>query len=150
MIRLGTIDDIPALVEMGRSLVAESPRFCRVNYSPGKVAKLLTAWMHHDNGLVLVAEHAGEVVGVVVAMQDEEWFSEDPVAQEMVLTVTPNKRGSAYAGALIDGMDAWAAAKGVRYLQAGTSTLIRPELAIKLYEKRGYRRAAIGVEKVFY
>lgn len=149
MIRLATVDDVPRLVEMGRALTVESPRLSRMRYCRDKVARLLVAWIESDIGLVLVAESDGNVIGVAVAVIDSEWFSTDPVAQEMVLYVAPAHRGSHYAAALIDGMDAWAESRGALLLQAGSSTGIRPEQTIRLYEKRGFERAGMGVMRVY-
>lgn len=150
MIREATLADIPALVELGYAIVLESPRHSRTTYNPFKVATMLQAFITASQGAVFVAEVHGEIIGTAVAYLDAEWFSDDPVAQELCILVAKEKRGTLVGAQLIKRMDEWAQSQGAYYLQAGAGTGIDIETTIALYERLGFKRAAIGVERFYH
>ena len=149
MVRAGTYGDIDALVALGDLLHRESPRFARLTYSQDRVAAAIRGLLDSPDGLVLVAERAGAVVGGVLAVVAPHWSSDDRVAQEVSLFVAPTARGGLAATQLICGLVAWAREQGAVYLQVGTSTGVHAERTAQLYEHLGFRRCAIGLEVVY-
>lgn len=148
MIRTATPADIPLLVVIGEAMHAESPRYRRLSYNPRKVGNLLARIVGHPDWLVLIAEN-GVLQGVAIACVDTEWFSDERIAQELVVYVRPDFRGSTVAPRLIIGLDAWAESKGAVYLQAGATTGVEPLRTTQLYEKLGFSACALGVERVY-
>lgn len=151
MIRVATLADVPQLIELGQLMHAESPRYSRLPFSAEKVADLLTVLINSADGLVLVYARGSKILGVAVAAVDSPWFSEGKLADEIVVYVVKEKRGSAIAPSLITGLDAWAEAKGVPWLQAGTTTGVDPERTGKLYEHMGFKAVGVGLfERVYH
>lgn len=151
MIRRATSTDIPALVELGRAMHAESPTHGRLTFNASKVAQLLSVMLTKPlTALVLVSENENAIDGAALAHIEEYWFSEDLVAQEMAVYVKPEKRGTLRAARLVVGIDAWARAMGARMLQAGCTTGVAVNRTIELYEHLGFARVAIGVERIYH
>jgi GNAT superfamily N-acetyltransferase len=151
VIRRATSADVQSLVQLGAMMHAESPRHSRLAYSPRKVAAMIQHMLVRPMGaIVLVAESAGGLEGAAVAYIDSEWYSEDAIAQEIVLYVVPERRGGLTAARLIAQMDAWARSMGARWLQAGSTTGIAMDRTIDLYEHLGFSRAAVGVERSYH
>jgi GNAT superfamily N-acetyltransferase len=144
--------DIDALIELGRQIIAESPRYSRLQYDEGKVGNALLDLMDSDDGFVRIAiDHVGGIdkpIGMAIAFATEEWFASDKLAQELVLYVTPEYRTTGIAGAMIDSMDRWAHELGVLWSQGGSMTGIQDEAVARLYESRGWVRVGVGLEKV--
>lgn len=149
MIRAAVESDVDAMVAIGELMHAESPRYSRLAFNRAKVAHTLRSLIASPDGLALVAELDGKLVGVALGFIEAEWFSDDRVAQELTLFVLPEYRGRTTAMRLLAAMDSWAEAAGMPYLQAGTTTGVKPELCAKLYEHLGFVRAAIGLEKSY-
>lgn len=151
MIRRATSADIPALVEFGRAMHAESPTHQRMSFNAEKVRQLFATMIAKPmTALVLVSETAGVIDGGVMALIDAHFFSDDLIAQELALYVVPEKRGSLRGARLVAGLDAWARAMGAKLLQAGCTTGNAVNRTIELYEHLGFTRVAVGVERVYH
>lgn len=146
MIRIATLDDVPALLELGARMHAESPRYRRLQFSAPKVERTLTMMIGSDDAIVLVAMRDDQLIGCGLAFLEEEWFSDDRIAQELAVFVERPWRGGLTAAKLITGLRAWGAATDARLLQAGTTTGVNSEMTASLYEKIGFTRAGIGLE----
>ena len=149
MIRVATLADVPQLVELGKRVHAESPRYSRLSYSEARVADALEGLITNVDGLALVHEHEGRIAGYVLAFIQPEWFSDTLTANELVLYVVPELRGTTIGPALIGGLVAWAAQRGVPYVQAGVASGILTEQTAKLYEHVGFSRCGILLEREF-
>lgn len=149
MIRQATHADIPAMVELGRALCAESPRWARLTFNGEKLATLLVSLIDSPDGFAWVAVASGAVVGALIGIVDEHWASDDRVAQELSLFVREDARGAIYAARLITVLDAWAESRGAKWLQAGASTGVAIDRTALLYERLGFTRCAIGLERFY-
>jgi GNAT superfamily N-acetyltransferase len=149
MLRRATREDIVEMVELGRRMHAESPRLSRLNYSITKVTELIVSLIESEHGFAHVAVVKGEIVGAALAVIAEEWYSWDLVANELAVFVLPTQRGALIAAQLIREMDAWAHSK-TKVLQCGTTTGLEPERTAKLYERLGFSRVAIGLERFYH
>lgn len=151
MIRRALLSDIPAIVELGRAMHAESRTHSGLSFNPGKVVQLLVGMLGKPlTCLVLVSENAGEIEGGALAFIEPHWFSDDLIAQELALYVSPGKRGTLRAARLVAAIDAWAQGMGAHLLQAGCTTGVAAERTIELYERLGFSRVAIGVERRYH
>lgn len=143
-IRPATRDDIPALIELGRAMHAESPRFSRHPYSPAKTAGTIDFLL--ANGAVFVAVKGGQAVGMMGGMVAPGWFTDEATAIELAVYVTPEHRGLIGAR-LIRTYEAWAFAHGAAEVVLGITTGIHTERTAAFYERLGYQRAGITTVK---
>ncbi|RYF53821.1 MAG: hypothetical protein EOO29_56005, partial [Comamonadaceae bacterium] len=77
-IREAVRSDLPALIEMGRSLHAESPRYQSMGFDPQRLAELfdqLRGTLLVPAGCIYVAESGGYIVGMTVGTIATRWFS---------------------------------------------------------------------------
>lgn len=148
MIEPAQFEDVPRLVEIGRAMAQESPRWRRLIYSAEKVGNTITALLGTADGLVLVYRKQGQIVGGIMARVSSNWMSDDRIAQEIALFILPEHRASFAACRLISAMTAWAQIKGARWIEAGISTGVDTERTARLYERLGFERFQIGLECV--
>ena len=146
MIRPATHEDIPAIVQLGRELFAESPTWSRLELSEARLAEFVGHLMEEPDGFAWVAERGGVVIGTMLGLVDSHWASEDRIAQELVLMLTAEARGGMAAVRLITALVAWAQVRGAKQLMVGTSTGIADERVAGLYERLGFTRSSIGLE----
>lgn len=133
--------DLSILVEMGRALHAESPRYRGMRYDPDKVRRLareLTGNLLAELGAVFVAEEAGEVVGVAAVVAAERWFGPDRYVTDLTMYVKPEHRGGSAFVKLVKALEDWAAQQGVQDIDLGVSTDVHTDRTVRAYERLGY------------
>lgn len=140
MIRSATLADVPALVELGRAMHAESPRWQGLEYVPEKVAEFFAILVGSPRGFVRVVDVGGLIVGGIVAAASEHWFSNSLTAFEIAVFVEPAHRGGMSAVRLLKEYRAWAEGLKCYPITAGISTLINQDPTIRLYELVGMRQ----------
>lgn len=138
-IRSATILDTPALVELGRLMHAESPRFRRFDFDGEKIAQLAVMLIQSPDGILLVAEVDGELVGMYAGFVSEHFFGHDRFATDYVAFVAPAHRGGTVFIRLLAEFERQAAARGAKEVFPGVSTEVRADRTATLYERRGYR-----------
>lgn len=146
MMRPAALEDVPALVELGRLMHAESPRWSRLPYSAERVSSTLRTLIESPDGLVLVADRSGKLVGGILGLMSWDWMSDQRTAQELALFMLPEYRGSITPCRLVAGLVAWAKIKGAQWIEAGVSTGVSVERTARLYEALGFERSAIVLE----
>jgi GNAT superfamily N-acetyltransferase len=147
-IRRATAADFPALVEMGRDMHAESPRYRGMSYDAAKVAELAKRLADmKDIAILLVAERAGEVIGMFVALIAERWFSQDRYITDLTVYVKPEYRGGSAFYRLVKAFEDWAEKQGVQDIAIGVSTEIHAERTVRAYQQLGYRLAGYTMVK---
>lgn len=139
MIRDATPDDVPALVELGRQMAAESPRFSRLTYSPAKLDALFRMLIASPDGLLLVAESKGDRVGVMACMVADHWCAEGRMAMEFGLFIAPQHRGGMSAARMIRRYVQWARERGAADIGLGISTGVHAEQTASFYNALGLR-----------
>lgn len=150
MIRQAVIGDLPALVEMGRALHAESPRYRHMAFSEDKLVRLfhdLQGTLLSKPGVCFVAERDGYVIGMTVGIIAARWFSEDLFLSELTMYVRPEHRGGTAFRRLVDAMEQWAAAEKIAPPVFGVSTDVHPEKTVAAYERIGYQLAGYTMVK---
>lgn len=138
MIRNASLADLGTLLVLAEQMHAESPRFSVRRFSVDKTAELFRRLIERDDGLVLVAERDGELIGAFVGYTTEDWFGPDIVAGDFGLYVAPRHRGGAHAALLIQGYVEWARSRGVAHPEIGISTGVHVEKTTRLYEAQGF------------
>lgn len=147
MIRPATIDDVPAILELGGRMHLES-RFRALEFDLAKVAGVFTSLID-GAGLVLVAESKGQIVGGIAAVVIEHWFSTAKVAQDFALFIAPEHRGTMLAVRLLSRYEQWALEQGAIAVEMGINTGVHVEQTAKLFALRGFKQAAVLMAKEF-
>jgi GNAT superfamily N-acetyltransferase len=146
MIREARYDDIDALLALAKEMHAESPRYSLLRFSADKVAGVFRRLIDSPDGLLMVAENSGEIVGGMAAMVTPHWFSDDLVSSDIGLFMLPRHRGGMTAVRLMRSYIEWAKFKGALQIQAGISTGVQVEEAAALYRRMGLKQFSIGFE----
>jgi hypothetical protein len=80
----------------------------------------------------------GRVEGVFLGNITDFWFSDELLASDACVYLSPKIRGGFTVSRLIDRFERWAFSKGVSAVQLGVSTGYLPDRIGRLYEKKGY------------
>lgn len=138
MIRTATHEDIPRLIELGEQMHVES-RFARLPFDRDKVQALFAHLIESPDGLLLVADADGVLVGGFAGYVVEHYFARTKVASDFGLFIEPASRGGMTAPRLLKAYIEWAKAQGAVMIQAGITTGVHVEQTTRLYEKLGFR-----------
>lgn len=109
-IRFATVEDIPALVALGKRMHAIT-RFRAFPYDEQRVAQALRAALEQGKGryACFVAEDGGkQVVGALLAVLERHIFTDRLVASVMQYVVLPERRMGGYGLRLMKAFDQWA------------------------------------------
>lgn len=147
MVEPATLDDIPALVELGRAMTAESPRYSRLEFSASRFSRLLSHLISSPEGLVLVARRDGVLIGGILASCAPSWMSDASICQEIALFILPQYRGGFTATRLISGVVAWSKIRGAAWCEVGVSTGVNVDRTTRLYQKLGFSPVTISLER---
>lgn len=150
LIRHATPPDIPRLVELGRAMHEESPRFSPFSYDAAKAHVFLEHLVSSPFGRVIVAEKQGEIVAMIAGFIIELFFSQDITACDAVVYVAPLHRGGTAFVRLVRTFEEEAekAIGGGRgEIIFGVNTEVHAEETAVMYERLGYRRAGITMQK---
>lgn len=139
MIRFGTHSDIPAMLDIGRQVIAEAKTLnCELDTE--LAAKTIRQALNHRKHAVFVAEKAGIVVGFFIAMQDQFWFSKSHYATDLAFCVAPEHRDQAVW--LLRRFIRWCQEHRISHIQLGLSTGLDAEGRTgQLYEAHGLKLA---------
>jgi RimJ/RimL family protein N-acetyltransferase len=141
-VRAAEPGDAGALVTLAQSVTAE-PEGWLLSDSPrrsvGDERRYLRALRGHPNGIVLVAEFDGALVGRLAVSRDPHPFS--PHVADFGLMVAASHRRRGVATRLLHAAEEWARGAGVTKLEL--HVFPRNEPAIALYERLGYEREGL-------
>lgn len=137
-IRIAVIGDIPAMLALGESFLAESPYGETVKAAPADLATALDALLL--SGVVFVAEQDGVLTGVIAGIVTNPWFSSKvKIATEVGWFVAKDKRGGMTATRLLKAFEQWAEASGADSIGFGDLDGPYAKRLEKFYAVRGYR-----------
>lgn len=140
-IRAATLEDIPAIVELGRRMHAESPRFSKLQYAPDKVEATFTiALTDHRYFTLVKVEEDGEIIGGFAGFMAPHWCSYDEVAQDLAVFVRPDRRGGMLAARMVKAFVYWADSRGAKLIALGISTGVMVEETARLYKSLGLKQ----------
>ncbi len=138
--------DIESMIELGRRMHAESPRFSQLRYDADKVFVLLSNAIRDDRYFIYVAEHDGVLLGGLAAIMAPHWFSPDQIAQDIAVFVDPDKRGTIALARLIKEYRGWAKGRGAVQTCLGISTGVMVERTADLYRALGFKQYGLLFE----
>lgn len=142
MIRPATVDDLPAILSLSKSLHSES-RYQSLPYSGTKFGELLHRLIDSPDGMVAVAERDGRVIGTIAAIISEHYFADAIISYELGLYVDKPYRGTLAGYRLAKEYITWARSKNVDQIDMGITTGINEERTGRMYERLGLRHVGI-------
>lgn len=142
MIRAGTPQDVDVMIDLGRKMHAESPRFSLRKFCPEVVRATLNQLLSIDGGIVLLYERDGHVIGGFLGLIGQDWYSTDLVANDYALFLDPDHRGGIAAARLVKRYIAIAKARGVlpEFIQIGISTGVHVAETEQFFDHIGLRQ----------
>ena len=140
MIRPATPADLSALIELGKSMHAESV-YSHLPFDAAKVSTLLVQLMN-GSGCVFVAERDGRVIGGFAGGIAPHYFCDVLMAFDFALFVRKDKRGALAAAYLVEAYVDWALERGIdpRNIQLGISTGVDFERTASFYSRMAFEQ----------
>ena len=134
MIRLATVEDIPAIAAMGAHFIeTEYPGAIRFD---AERLGTLTRSLIEGAGVVFVVEQDGALVGMMALTTYTHPMNGDPIATEIVWWIQPEARGGRAALQLFKAGETWARAQGATQFQ-----MIAPSDKVGVfYERLGFAK----------
>lgn len=143
-VRKAVVTDVPALIEMGIAMTAESEVFRGMSPNFPRQQSVLHAAIQNPNVCVFVTDTLdGMFIGHVTRL---DWF-DDLIGQEDVLFVIPEVRGSRRASELVSEFLSWAKELGLKEVRASVNTMVNTESAVRFYEKKGFTKFGVNLRK---
>ena len=124
LIRNATYSDIPALVEFGNQIHAES-KFSTLDFDADKVKQTLESIVESKSGThcCFVATSTDEqLIGVLIGCIEEYFFSRSLMAHSILIYVHPKWRGSPAALKFIHAFRNWATNRGALEICIGVAS----------------------------
>lgn len=136
MIRKATAHDLQAVIEMGYRLCDRTPQ-AHVKRDRPAIAQTLTSCMNSAFGCCFVAEHAGQLTGVIVGIAQQYWFSRQRQAVDLMFTAERPGDGIQLLRKYVE----WGwAVPGVVEVSIAQSSGIEVDRTAVLFERVGFQR----------
>lgn len=142
MIREIAADDIPFVVDSLQALHKESPVGRHYSSSPDYVTHNLQTMIQSPDFFGIVC---GERDGFILGSVSRLWYCPKLRAFEMSFYIRPDKRGGGNALRMVRRFVQIATDKGACEIHAGSSTDLKADKLIRLYERLGFERDGSGV-----
>lgn len=147
IVRRMTINDIDQMIALGKQMHEES-NFAPRDWSNEKLWELGWNIVHNPNSWFgAVAEHDDKIIGMFIGYMTEFYFGKDQVAQDYLLYVEPNRRGTVAAVGLIGQFELWAWNNGATEIRPSTSTGIEIDRICQFYQRMGYEITGYNFRK---
>lgn len=130
MIRPATAADLPQLIALGERFIRDTGYSARLRANPVQMAKTVGWLLDGEDRVILVAEHAGTLVGMIGLGSFPDPFSGDLVASELFWYSESPGAGVR----LLKRAEAWARCIGAVRLQMVAPT----DGVASMYERLGY------------
>lgn len=145
MVRDGTIEDVPAAVEMAREFWKHT-RYDEP-FDPDYVAFMTE--MALDHGLLAILEIDGVVEGFVAGLKSPLLASANVLGgTEIAWWVNPSARKGGNGIALMQHIERMAKAQGVKYWNMIVMESCQPEVGAAIYKRLGYEKSETSYTRV--
>lgn len=143
-IRKGTEQDIKQAVELGKVYYKESA-FGSMEFNEAKAYELCSALL--QSGLGIVADDSGQIVGMMGAQIGNHFFSNTPMAQDVLIYVKPEYRRTGIAKRFVSVYINWAENRGVKRenIFLGINSGINRANTERAYNTLGFRRFGVSM-----
>ena len=124
-IRFATVDDIPALVESGKTMHALT-RFKVFDYDAARVADTLQKLIEKGQGkyvFMVAVDTQKHLVGALIAVLETHIFSNKLTASVMHYDVLPDKRMGGHGVRLLKAFETWCQNRQVFEINLGINSL---------------------------
>lgn len=128
------------MLSLGEAMHAESPRFRALPWDADKVRRLIAHLIESDDGLAIVAEQGGAVIGGFMGMAFDHWCTDARASTDLALFVHPEHRGGLTGARLLRVYARWAKGRGVAdaLLMCGVTTGVNLASSTRLVELCGF------------
>lgn len=142
MIREARLEDIPAMVNMGRDFFCASGYADITVYDAASAEATLRMLIEQESSIAIVAVADDKIVGMAAAMTFPLYLNHAHYSgQELFWWLSPQYRGTRLGLELINGLESTAKSKGCHSFVMMSLDRSMPERLDRLYRKRGYRRS---------
>lgn len=146
LVRAATLKDLDTLVDWGKRLTSESPRFKKQGFDEKRARNVFTHLINELESILIVIDECQNPVGTLIGAIDIDWRTGQKLAYEQGLYVLPEYRKSGAASDLIETFKVWAEMNEADRIQVGTITGIYAERTVKLYESLGFELVGYVLE----
>ncbi|WP_267086473.1 GNAT family N-acetyltransferase [Xanthomonas sacchari] len=126
------------MLALGEAMHGES-RFAHRRWNTEKVRALLRWLIDDPDGLALVAEDGGQIIGGFMAMVQDHWCTDSRESCDLALYVQQDRRGGLAAARLLQRYRAWAQSRGADSILLGITTGVDLSTSTRLYERLGFQ-----------
>lgn len=146
LVRAATLEDLDTLVDWGKRLTNESPRFKKQGFDEKQARNVFAHLIDKHGSILMVTDEYSNPVGTLIGALDTDWRTGQKLAYEQGLYVLPEYRKSGAASDLIETFKVWAEMNEADRIQVGTITGIYAERTVKLYESLGFELVGYVLE----
>ena len=146
LVRAATLEDLDTLVDWGKRLTSESPRFKKQGFDEKQARNVFAHLIDKHGSILMVTDEYSNPVGTLIGALDTDWRTGQKLAYEQGLYVLPEYRKSGAASDLIETFKVWAEMNEADRIQVGTITGIYAERTVKLYESLGFELVGYVLE----
>jgi GNAT superfamily N-acetyltransferase len=143
--RLALETDIEAIVELAAGATAES--FPHLEFSAERCRGTLQRYLDTANP-VFVVEEGRSIVGFSLAEWGQHGFSTSTLAEQRVIYVKPENRGTRAAAELVSIFSAWAERMGAKEIRLDLANGRRTEQAARYMRRFGFQPIGVSLRKV--
>lgn len=138
-VRPATADDFPAYARLACDFHAASPMRGVCEFDHAGYETFFRGALGNDRLLLLLAESAGEIVGICGALLYPLYFAPSHmVAQELWWYLTPSARGGSAGKQMLGRIEQWAADSGAKSLFMIALANDRVETMERVYGRAGF------------
>jgi GNAT superfamily N-acetyltransferase len=149
-IRLAKIDDIPALVQVGRRMHLLT-RFKAFEYNGQKVARAFADLIEkgqHKYVFLVAEDSAGNLCGALIGVLEQHIFSDQMTASVMHYDVLPEARMGGYGVRLLKAFEQWCGNRKVVEINLGVNSGEDLERLGRFAQRMGYSKVGENYVKV--
>lgn len=147
LVRAATLEDLDTLVDWGKRLTNESPRFKKQGFDEKRARNVFAYLIDKHGSIMIVMDEYQNPVGTLIGALDTDWRTGQMLAFEQGIYVLPEYRNTGAASALVKSFEVWATVHGADRIQIGTMTGIHAERTVSLYESLGFELVGYVLEK---
>lgn len=139
--RKAVLADIPLLTHLGKKMHEES-RYARFALNTEKVVHHFKLFIETQRAIVLV--HGDPIYSMFVGFIQPFWWGDELESFDLLLYVSPEKRGGPAAVRLVEEYKRIAKEKGVSDVRISTGTGIKPGKTSEFYQRVGFEPMLFG------
>lgn len=140
VIRPATENDVGDMGACAMRMFYESPHYRQFSIDAQKVVNMLCWLIDSEDGIAIVAEHDGKIVGGFIGSIATHWFGNHRAASDMALFVDKDHRRGRLAINIVNAAIQEAATKGADELIIANTTGVESDRVEKLFQHVGFER----------